>query len=224
MKKQNVNITLLATLVTGLLTLSQGAMATSGTTVDIRATVQPTTCNVSTGAAGSTTNAAFGTIPKADLTGGAPTTIEGAPVLLVAPSSVQPITLSVSGCTGDALAAGGTLSLIAQGPEASGAAKDALYGDNVKDQGFGFALGYEVKDKTAAGTKTNNAASTPIPGWVTPKSPTLKLYEATAVLAAGDLADIDFDVAIKPQVGSWTGATVQEAALSTPVTFSVAMN
>lgn len=49
MKKQNVNITLLASLVTGLLTLSQGAMAAGSpaTTVDFRAKVRETSCNVS---------------------------------------------------------------------------------------------------------------------------------------------------------------------------------
>lgn len=227
MKKQNVNITLLASLVTGLLTLSQGVMAAGGsqaTTVDFRANVQPTTCDVSAGnTAGSATNVAFGTIAKSEFGTGTDKTV-GTTTYNLLPSTLAPVTLSVSGCTGEELAASKGLELTAAGAGAMGAITN-LYGDDKADQGFGFALGYTLTDNSVDdnGALANNGATLSTSGFITPANNTLKLYTATAMTTPGQLGDLDFSVEITPQVGSW-GNSQKEASLLTPVTFKVAMN
>ncbi|CAI1731874.1 major fimbrial protein StkA [Serratia fonticola] len=226
MKKQNVNITLLASLVMGFLTLSQGAMAgTKSSTVDFRAVVKPTSCNVSAGnTPGTAVNVAFGTITKSEFGTGDDKTV-GTTQYNLLPSKLPSVMLEVSGCKGAELAASGTMGLTAIGSGATGAADD-LYGDSSTDQGFGFALGYTLTDNSVDdnGGKTNNGATLPpATGFITPANNTLALYEATAPATADMLSDIKFNVEIKPQVGSW-GNSQQTVSLVTPVTFNVAMN
>ncbi|CAI1005591.1 MULTISPECIES: hypothetical protein [Serratia] len=223
MKKQNVNITLLASLVTGLLTLSQGAMAAGSpaTTVDFRAKVQETSCNVSAAPAGGSVNMQFGKIALSDFPGGTDTPVGGANYKLLT-STVTPVTLNVSGCTGDAFAVGKGLVMQVNGNGAVGAAND-IYGDSNTDQGFGFALGYDITDNTTdAGTKADNGTTTPTTGFITPATNMLTLYSAKTVNVT-DTSSLNFDVTIKPQVGSW-GQNQQTVTLTTPVTFTVAMN
>lgn len=226
MKKQNVNITLLASLVMGFLTLSQGAMAgTKSTTVDFRAVVKPTSCDVSAGnTPGTAVNVAFGTITKSEFAGGTDTAI-GINRYLLLPSKLPSVMLEVSGCKGADLAMGGTMGLTAIGSGATGA-EDDLYGDSSTDQGFGFALGYVLTDNSSDdnGGKANNGVTPPpTTGFITPAKSTLALYEATATATADMLSDVKFNVEIKPQVGSW-GSSQQTVSLVTPVTFNVAMN
>ncbi|MHA0954045.1 hypothetical protein [Enterobacter ludwigii] len=223
MKKQNVNITLLASLVTGLLTLSQGAMAadSSATTVDFRAKVQVSSCNVSAGSSGGPVNVQFGKIALVDFAGGTGTDVGDGNYKLLT-STVTPVTLNVSGCDGNAFAAGKGLVMQVNGNGAAGAVDD-IYGDSDTDQGFGFALGYDITDNTTDGdTKADNGTTTPPTGFITPKNHMLTLYSAN-VGSLADMSSLDFDVTIKPQVGSW-GSNQQMVTLTTPVTFTVAMN
>lgn len=226
MKKQNVKLILLASLVTGL--LSQGAMAaTQGSTVKFHASVQDTTCNVSAlnGTAGAASPVDFGYLSVADIAAGTPAQPVGTGSYNLLASTVTPVMLTVKGCSGTELLLGKGLELSVNGAGANSPAGDKasanLYGDATTDHGFGFALGYSRTDNSTGNAKSNNGVADGT-GFILPSSGTLPLYKATAASNPGDLALMDVSVVITPQIASW--GTAQEGKLTVPVTFNVAMN
>lgn len=234
MKKQNVKLILLASLLTGL--LSQGAMAATsgqGTTIYLSADVSKTTCNVSStasgGVSGGVTLQDLGTFNKADLVNGVSSQV-GVGNYKLTPSTTAPLVLTISNCVGDDLAAAGDeLKMSAKGNAAydlvTPTTANDLYGDPASDRGYGFALGFEITDNSKGNAAANNSL-TDKTGFIVPSKGEFPIYKATAVSNTGDLDDMNISVKIVPQIAAWaaTSANVQSGQLDTNVTFSVAMN
>lgn len=244
MKTQNVKITLLATLVTGLL-MSQVASA-SDTTIYFNTEVAKSSCDVKAGNVDPTTGGLtsngqnvmpFGTYTKAKIgkTGGS-TTIGTFTTYNIIPSQATPILLSVSGCSGDDLLApvaanapapavdAGVMKLKVTGApalQAAGAEKN-VFGDPSKDVGFGYGLTYTVN-----GGGEHNALDGAT-GDILPTTGTVDIYKnnGTEDQTAAGLDTIDLSVTITPSLAAWatTPNGVASGVLSTPVTFSVLQN
>lgn len=238
MKTQNVKITLLATLVTGLL-MSQVASA-SDTTIYFNTEVAKTTCDVTAGNAGPTgsltTNGQnvmpFGTYTKAQIgKAGGNVTIGTFSAYNIIPSQATPIMLSLSGCSGDDLLApvaapapgvpAGVLQLKVTGApalQAAGAEKN-VFGDPSKDVGFGYGLKYLVN-----GGGTDNALDG-TSGDILPTTGSVNIYENKGTVDQ-TAASLDLSVTITPSLAAWatTDSGVSTGVLSTPVTFSVLQN
>ncbi|MCE1613485.1 hypothetical protein [Enterobacter ludwigii] len=234
MKKQNVKLTLLASLVTGL--LSQGAMA-GGTTIVFSADVVKTTCNVASqpnnGVISGVSTQELGNFTKDEIfTGVTKSASVGDGTYNLTPSTTAPLTLTVNGCSGDELASTGSeLTLIARGTGALDTTTidtaNDLYGDPGVDHGFGFALGYQITDNSTGTARTNNGlTASETTGFIVPSKGGIPVYKAKQTGTSGDLGNMDVSVVIAPQIASWAGTSgaVKSGDLYSSVTFSVAMN
>lgn len=235
MKKQNVKITLLASLLTGL--LSQGAMAATpasgqGTTIYLSADVSKTSCSVtpigSGGAPGGVSLQDMGSFNKSDLVLNAKTWFGGAQYHLT-PSTTAPLILTISDCTGDDLAQAGELKMEVRGPRAFDAntlaTADDLFGDPVNDRGYGFALGYAITDNSAGSAAANNELASAT-GNILPSEGGIAIYKAKVTPNSGDVNDINISVKVVPQIAAWAAsdANIMDGQLDSNVVFQVAMN
>lgn len=234
MKKQNVKLTLLASLLTGL--LSQGAMAApsgQGTTIIFSADVSKTTCDVSStangGAASGVVLQDLGTFNKTDIASATNVKPVGAGNYNLVPSTTAPLVLTVSNCSGEDLASSDELMMSATGSTAlditTPATANDLYGSSSADKGYGFALGYKITDNSTPAVANNNLVNGKT-GFIVPSTGQVPIYKASATTSGSDLADMNVSVEVAPQVAGWaaTSAKVQDGVLDTNVTFSVAMN
>ncbi|MHA0954044.1 hypothetical protein [Enterobacter ludwigii] len=234
MKKQNVKLTLLASLLTGLLSQGAQAVTSSGATIILSAEVAKTTCNVSpvpnSGANSGVNLQDLGIFRKADMLAGDSKKV-GIKTYSLLPASTAPLVLTVSGCNGDDMATGGAMEMSVRGNSAldndDPTTNMDLYGDPNSDRGYGFALGYETTDNSPVSVKNNNALTAgDMSGWILPSAGKVVLYEAKQAAAPGDLSKLDLSVKIVPQIATWAtqAAAIAPGQLDTNVTFSVAMN
>ncbi|RTP87933.1 hypothetical protein [Enterobacter asburiae] len=210
MTKQNVKMTLLATLVTGLM-LSQGAMASSGSLVEFTTEVGTTTCDVSlnggSGPAATSQKVYMGEYtPEAlvSIASGSTGTVGGGTYGLTAgPAGGSPFSMSIANCVGTAIPASGSLDLVADGSSALGAGSQDLYGDATQDQGFGIALKYNViSGKPALAPASKEGYILPSNGG---KIQIVKNTNAASELELNDIGAVN--VSITPQLAVYGQTT-----------------
>ncbi|KAB8313326.1 type 1 fimbrial protein [Erwinia endophytica] len=213
MKKQILNMTAMAVTVMGMMGGMSAAHADPGksaASVEMKATVAKTTCNVVVNDTQgvSTVVADFGTFVPADLTG----KVKTSPF-----EFSKPFTISFADCAGDSVAQDGTVSLQGQGPTAAGSSKTA-YGDAGTDQKVGFDLSL---------TWQNDASKSDITatkGVLDPSHSTVDIYRAKAATTPGDLKNDLPNVTVTPRFFTWNAADVGDASLDTTVSVAVVYN
>ncbi|MGF6189007.1 hypothetical protein [Serratia sp. 2723] len=229
MNKQNVKMTLLASLVTGLV-LSQGAMAAGGALVTFETKVGTTTCNVGVGT-GTQTDEAATKVFMGEFTPTALTTIGTTGTktkvgntnygLTTGPEGGAGVVLNVTGCEGASLAKGSGINMLVEGPSAMGVGKNDLYGDYTTDQGFGIALEYTVHP-------AKDFEPVKLAGYATPTDNTIEVINNTKDASGVDAAALpDASVSIMPHVavyGQNDAAFTAGATVDTVVHFTVVNN
>ncbi|EKN5095463.1 hypothetical protein ACSOQX_003929 [Yersinia enterocolitica] len=226
MKKKIIAMTSLAAILTGMLGVSQSAMASgTGSNVTFQADVVKTTCNVTNGnlpVANGTATYNMGSFLASDIAGALTDTINAGNYHLVTGGNSAAVMLEISGCTGEAIGSGNeNIDLLATGNAAYGdPVKGTLFGDNALNRGYGFTMKYAISGQPSTG---NTAASN---GSITQSAGNIPLITVATPPATTSPADIDLLVAITPQVAGFTttDTDVVKGRLSVPVMFSVVQN